>query len=122
MGAIGKLQAEPDIGIIEVEAGEIADTLQAIEHRVSMDSKDCGCFFWPAATGEEGSQCTKQFGPMLPVVVDEQIQRIVMKAAQFGELPCREQKPVDTKVFEASNLSGPIEPARHRERLFGFLV
>src|SRR6478735_3344902 len=74
------------------------------------------------ATREEGAERAQELGAMLPVVIDQRSERVIVKAAQLGKVAGGKEQAIDTKILESSHLAGPIEPARHGQCLFSFLV
>ena len=57
MNAEREVQAQADIGGIEVESGDVANSFQPVENRIPVDTENRRRFFGAATGGKERLKC-----------------------------------------------------------------
>ena len=101
-----EVEAKADVGVVEVEAGDVAHAVEAVEDGVAVDPEQGRRFLGAAAGVEEGLEGADQVGAVLAVVGDQGGEGLVVEGAQLRQSFGREDQPVDAEVVEAGQAAG----------------
>ena len=105
MDAEGDLEAEADVGVVQVQAGDLADPVEAVEDGVAVDGQDGGRLLGGAVGLEERLQGPDQVGAMLLVVGEQRGERLVVELADLRQALGGEDDPVDAEVPEGRRVA-----------------
>src|SRR5260221_13986893 len=67
----GEVNRQPNVGLIEVQAGDLGETVHAIEQGMAVDAEQFRRLGMVAMTLEESFQCEQQFGALPFLGIDQ---------------------------------------------------